>query len=109
MHDSGSGTGTGRSGCDDIETLYDTDAKNICAVISRHRRTGDYTVAVFKQFERDDELVKTSFIPKRLIPAAQRVLMAAEARCTTLEELDKAHPGRAIPRSDHRRRAGGRS
>ncbi len=85
-----SGTGNRSSSYVDVDTIYDIDDKSICAVISRHSASGKFSMALFKEYDRDGEMRKTSFIPPKYLSAVIRVASTAAARCEVLAQEAEA-------------------
>jgi hypothetical protein len=83
-----------RSGYEDVDILRDADG--IIAIISRRISTGSYSVALMKEFERDDRTERTSFVPRKGIDAGKRILDRAADRIDELMSLDSQRAARTV-------------
>lgn len=86
-----------RSGYEEIEILRDVDG--ICAVITRRTSNGQYSFMFAKEYDRDGELERTSFMHRRHIPAVTRLLPLVADRIDQLLDQDKAAARRPAPRA----------
>ena len=68
----------GGNGFIDIDTLR--DAHGLVAIISQRRSNGVITMAIFKEFERDNRTERTSFIPETLFGAYNDLSKLAQER-----------------------------
>jgi hypothetical protein len=68
----------------DIDTLR--DAYGIIAVISKRMSNGTMTFAVFKEFERDGKVCRTSFIPELMGEQAESMVRKARMRIAEIRE-----------------------
>jgi hypothetical protein len=77
-----------RSGYDEVEVLRDVDG--VCAVITRRNSNGQYSFMLAKEFDRDGETERTSFMHRRHLPAITRLLPLVADRIDQLIDQDKA-------------------
>lgn len=73
----------------DLDTLR--DANGIVAIISQRRSNGTLTFGVFKEFERDGRMDRTSFIPELLGEAYEQMVKLARERIAQIKS-DLAPP-----------------
>lgn len=74
----------GGAGFVDVDTLE--DANGLIAIISQRRSNGAMTIGVFKQFERDGRMERTSFIPEPLFSAFNALVKLAQERVVEIHE-----------------------
>ncbi len=82
-----------RSGYEDVDVLKDADG--CVAIISRRVKNGSYSYAVMREFERDGQIERTSFMGCDAAPAAHRVIDLAVKRIAELEALDAKRAARS--------------
>lgn len=78
----------GGSGFIDVDTLQ--DANGLVAIISQRRSNAVLTLGVFKTFERDGVVERTSFIPEPLFEAYNALTKLAQERIAEIREKDLA-------------------
>jgi len=79
----------GASGYDHVETCRNADG--LIAIITRRKKlNGEYTVALYKEFERNGETEKTAFLSRRHIDGAIELLKIAGEKIDRAMDADKA-------------------
>lgn len=73
----------GGSGFIDVDMLE--DANGLIAIISQRRSNGTMTMAVFKKFDRDGKVERTSFIPEPLFDAHDALWKLARDRVLEIQ------------------------
>jgi len=72
----------------DVDRLKSSDG--LVAVISQRRANGEFTFTIFKEFLRDDEVQKTSFIPESMWDSFGRMVTLAQDTIRELKRSGKA-------------------
>lgn len=62
------------------------DAEGLTAVISQRVNTGHITIAFFREFERDGEPARTSFVFERNLDALENLIALTRERIAALKE-----------------------
>ena len=75
---------TSRQGFQDLDVLTKSDG--ITAVISQRSRDGALTLGMFRVFERQGEMSRTSYIPEYLIESYLAQVQMARERMKQLRE-----------------------
>ncbi len=78
-----------RSGYEDVGEPI-RDPEGVIAILSRRRSNGQLSVAVMKEFDRDGQTERTSFMQRRHIDAAIRVLTIARDEMDRMEDQTHA-------------------
>lgn len=64
---------------EEVEVLRDDAEGGIVAVITRRKSTGHLSYSLMKEYEKDGKLVRTSFLGRRHLEAARRLLVRVES------------------------------
>ncbi len=71
---------------EDLDRLKSADG--IVAIISRRRSTGVLTFGIFKEFERDGVMERTSFISENLAPSWLEMAEMVVKRIAEIKAMD---------------------
>jgi hypothetical protein len=95
------------SAFEDVDLIRDPDG--IVGVISRRVGRNQFSLGIFKVFQRDGAEELTTYFGAKYLPAVRRVLELAEAR---MAKLEADHPPDVVPAQIEKRtvarRAGAR-
>lgn len=80
-----------RSGYEDVDEIVDVDG--VVAIMSRRKATGAVSFMLAKIYERDGKPERTSFMQRKHIEAARRVLDLVEAKMNEIEAKSDSRVG----------------
>lgn len=72
----------------DVDRLRSSDG--LVAVISQRRANGEFTFTIFKEFVRDNQIMKTSFIAESMWDSFGRMLALAQSTILEIKKSGKA-------------------
>lgn len=75
----------------EIEVIRHPECEGVVAVISERLSNGNLSFMLAKEFERDGETTRTTFLARRHVDKAQRILELVAERIDQLVDERRAH------------------